>query len=176
MPDSPKTAVGPLAIVLDVEFLDRLAEPVRAGKAKSVSAIIRTALERYDFADVLFLKPDQISISVRLPFEVRRNLKKIARSKHTSVTQLVRAAVEAYLPELETDGQAGAALPDAVGQETPPPVSPAAEDAPAMMPVEKTDTVPAMPDGKVPPVQKRTGVGKSHPKPRREISARRNKS
>ena len=32
---------------------------------------------------------------------LRRQLKKTARSKHTSVGHLVRAAVEAYLPELE---------------------------------------------------------------------------
>jgi len=38
---------------------------------------------------------------VRLPVEIRRQLKKTARAKHTSVGHLVRAAVEAYLPELE---------------------------------------------------------------------------
>lgn len=86
---------------MEVEFLDRLSEPVRDGKAKSVSDIIRTALEQYDFSDVLVLHPAQLQISVRLPPELRRLLKKTARTKHTSVGHLVRAAVEAYLPELE---------------------------------------------------------------------------
>ena len=94
---SPK----PFPIQMEVEFLDRLSEPVRDGKAKSVSDIIRTALEQYDFSDVLVMHPSQLQISVRLPLELRRQLKKTAHAKHTSVGHLVRAAVEAYLPELE---------------------------------------------------------------------------
>jgi len=86
---------------MEIEYLDRLNEPVRDRKAKSVSEIIRTALERYDFANVVVMHPAQVQISVRLPVEMRRMLKKVARSRHTSEGQLVRAAVEAYLPELE---------------------------------------------------------------------------
>jgi len=92
----------PFPIQLEVELLDRLSEPVREGRAKSVSAIIRTALERFDFANVVVVRPAQLLISVRLPTEIRRNLKQISRTKHTSIGQLVRAAVEAYLPQLET--------------------------------------------------------------------------
>ncbi len=97
----PPKAPKPFPIQMEVEFLDRLSEPVRDGKAKSVSDIIRTALGRYDFTDVLVMHPAQLQISVRLPGEIRRQLKKTARTKHTSVGHLVRAAVEAYLPELE---------------------------------------------------------------------------
>jgi len=96
----PKTP-PPFPLTMEVEFIDRLGEPVRDGKAKSVSAIIRTALERYDFANVVVMHPVQVQFSVRLPADIRRTLKKVARSKHTSEVQLVRAAVEAYLPELE---------------------------------------------------------------------------
>ena len=95
--------VGPLAFQLEVEFLDRLSEPVRDQKAKSVSAIIRTALERYDFTNLVVVRAAHVLISVRLPVEIRRTLKKTARAKHTSVGQLVRTAVEAYLPQLETE-------------------------------------------------------------------------
>jgi predicted DNA-binding protein len=86
---------------MEVEFLDRRSDPVRDGKAKSVRDIIRTALEQYDFSDVLVLRPSQLQISVRLPLELHRLLRKTARTKHTSVGHLVRAAVEAYLPEVE---------------------------------------------------------------------------
>jgi predicted DNA-binding protein len=86
---------------MEVEFLDRLSEPVREGRAKSVSDLIRTALAHYDFSNVVVVHPAQLQISVRLPAEIRRNLQKVSRAKHTSVGQLVRAAVEAYLPELE---------------------------------------------------------------------------
>jgi Arc/MetJ-type ribon-helix-helix transcriptional regulator len=103
----------PFPIQMEVEFLDRLHEPVRDGKAKSVSDIIRTALARYDFSDVLVLRPSQVQISVRLPAMIRQQLRKTARLKHTSVGQLVRAAVEAYLPELESQaaGQLEMAMP-----------------------------------------------------------------
>ncbi len=99
---SDKTA-RPFPILLEVEFLDRLSEPVREGRAKSVSGIIRTALEQYDFSNVVVVRSSQLQISVRLPVEIRKNLKKISRAKHTSVGQLVRAAVEAYLPQLEAE-------------------------------------------------------------------------
>ena len=98
----PDKAARPFPLQLEVELLDRLSEPVREGRAKSVSAIIRTALERYDFANVVVVRPAQLLISVRLPAGIRRNLKQISRAKHTSVGQLVRAAVEDYLPQLET--------------------------------------------------------------------------
>ncbi len=98
MPDSISR---PFPVLLEVEFLDRLSEPVREGRAKSVSGIIRTALEQYDFSNVVVVRSSQLQISVRLPVEIRKNLKKLSRAKHTSVGQLVRAAVEAYLPKLE---------------------------------------------------------------------------
>jgi Arc/MetJ-type ribon-helix-helix transcriptional regulator len=96
-----KSSSTPLAIQLEVEFLDRMSEPVRDGKAKSVSEIIRAALERFDFANVLVVHPAQLQVSVRLPGEIRQMLRKVSRTKHTSIGQLVRAAVEAYLPQLE---------------------------------------------------------------------------
>ena len=91
----------PFPVMLEVEFLDRLSEPVREGRAKSVSGIIRTALEKYDFSNVVVVHSSQLQISVRLPAEIRKNLKKLSRAKHTSIGQLVRAAVEDYLPKLE---------------------------------------------------------------------------
>jgi len=102
----------PFPIQMEVEFLDRLSEPVRHGRAKSVSEIIRTALERYDFSNVVVMHPAQLVISVRLAPEVRRNLKQISRAKHTSVGQLVRAAVEAYLPQLESGAADQLEIPD----------------------------------------------------------------
>jgi len=97
----PDNIARPVPVTLEVEFLDRLSEPVREGRAKSVSDLIRTALAQYDFSNVVVMHPAQLQISVRLPVEVRRNLKKISRARHTSIGQLVRAAVEAYLPQLE---------------------------------------------------------------------------
>lgn len=101
----------PFAIQLEVEFLDRLSEPVRDGRAKSVSEIIRAALERFDFNNVVVVRPAQLLISVRLPGGIRAALKRTARAKHTSVGQLVRAAVESYLPQLEAGDSAQLEMP-----------------------------------------------------------------
>lgn len=92
----------PFAIQLEVEFLDRLSEPVRLGKAKSVSEIIRSALARFDLSKVVVVHPPHVLISVRLPVQTREELQAAAKAKHTSVGQLVRSAVEAYLPLLES--------------------------------------------------------------------------
>ncbi len=117
---------APFALVLDLEFLDRLGEPVRLGKAESVSAIIRAALARFDFSNVLVVRPAQLQVSVRLPARIRQSLQKTARAKHTSIGQLVRAAVEAYLPQLESE---------VAGQlEMPIPLEPVAPAAPARKP------------------------------------------
>jgi Arc/MetJ-type ribon-helix-helix transcriptional regulator len=107
----PDKGSRPFPIQLEVEFLDRLSEPVREGRAKSVSEIIRTALERYDFANMIVMRPSMLQISVRLAAPIRQNLKRISRTKHASVGQLVRAAVEAYLPQLETGATAQLEIP-----------------------------------------------------------------
>jgi Arc/MetJ-type ribon-helix-helix transcriptional regulator len=109
----PRDDAKPFPIQLEVEFLDRISEPVREGKARSVSDIIRTALARYDFANVIVLRPAQVQISVRLPAMFRQNLRRIARAKHASVGQLVRAAVEAYLPQLESGATEQLEIPGA---------------------------------------------------------------
>lgn len=110
---APAAGNAPFPLTLDLEFVDRLAEPVRLGKAESISAIIRAALARFDLTQVLVVRPAQIQISVRLPARIRQDLRRTARSKHTTVTQLVRAAVEAYLPRLEeeTAGQLQMPIP-----------------------------------------------------------------
>jgi hypothetical protein len=112
---------APFPLTLDLEFVDRLAEPVRLGKAESVSAIIRAALARFDLAQVLVVRPAQIQISVRLPARIRQDLRKAARSKHTTVTQLVRAAVESYLPHLEEESAGQLQMPIPVEPTAAPP-------------------------------------------------------
>jgi Arc/MetJ-type ribon-helix-helix transcriptional regulator len=111
---------APFAMMLDVEFLDRLNEPVRQGKAPSVSAVIRSALARFDFNNLLVMHPAQLQISVRLPARIRQQLKKTARAKHTTIGQLVRAAVENFLPQLEAEAAGQLEIP--IGPE---PVAPA---------------------------------------------------
>ena len=108
---APRGEGSPFPVQVEVEFLDRLSEPVREGKAKSVSALIRAALERFNLANLVVVRPAQLTISVRLPVELRRALRQTARAKGTSVGQLVRAAVEAYLPVLEREAAGQMEMP-----------------------------------------------------------------
>lgn len=87
----------PFPMLLDVAFRARLDEAVRAGRAVSVSALIRTALEGFDPAAVVPSRPAQVALSVRLGAETREMLRAAARTQGTSIGQLVRAAVEAHL-------------------------------------------------------------------------------
>lgn len=124
---------SPFAMMLDVEFLDRLNEPVRQGKAPSVSAVIRSALARFDFNNVLVLHPAQLQISVRLPARIRQQLKKTARAKHTTIGQLVRAAVDNFLPQLEAEAAGQLEIPITPDPVAPPASAPAATAAPIMV-------------------------------------------
>lgn len=124
----------PFAIQLEVEFLDRLNEPVRDGRAKSVSAIIRAALDQFNLDNVVVVRPPQLTISVRLPAALRDSLKRTAREKHTSVGQLVRTAVEAYLPALEATAAEQFGLPIPYVEM---PEEDAAPSAPAQLPVRR---------------------------------------
>lgn len=93
----------PFAIMLDTDLLDRLTGVVQSGKARSVSALIRDALEPFDFDEYQVIRPSQKLISVRLPIEVRDGLKQAAETKQTTVTHLVRTALEHFLVELDSE-------------------------------------------------------------------------
>ncbi len=141
---------APFALQFEVEFLDRLNEPVREGKAKSVSEIIRAALDRFNLENVVVVRSPQVTISVRLPAEIRRDLKRVAREKHTSVGQLVRAAVESFLPHLDSAraGQLEMAMPTAFADES--------------------DALPSSPRGGAP----KTKAARGKPAPKRRAQAK----
>jgi Arc/MetJ-type ribon-helix-helix transcriptional regulator len=87
----------PFPMLLEVAFRARLEEAVRAGRAASVSALIRTALGNFDPSTVVPDRPPQVAISVRLGAEQREMLRAAAQTQGTSIGHLVRAAVEAHL-------------------------------------------------------------------------------
>jgi len=112
----------PFAMSLDTDLLDRLGEIVRTGKARSVSALIRDALEPFDFDEYEVIRPTQKLISVRMPVEVRDSLKQAAETKQTSIGHLVRTAIESYLINL--DHESPDQLKMTLTQEPPPVVAP----------------------------------------------------
>ena len=118
--------------MLDTDLLDRLTDVVQSGKARSVSALIRDALEPFDFDEYQVIRPSQKLISVRLPIEVRDALKQSAETKQTTVSHLVRTALEHFLVELDSENPDQLQIPLAETKpaapepRTPPPASPPA--------------------------------------------------
>lgn len=106
-------------MALDTDLLDQLSEIVAAGKARSVSALIRDALELFDLDAFTLIKPQQKMVSVRLPVEVREMLKQTATAHSTTLSHLVRTALENYLVE---QVHAEPTEPSEVAVEPPPPV------------------------------------------------------
>jgi len=157
----------PFAIQLEVEFLDRLNEPVRDGKAKSVSEIIRAALARFDLDKVVVMRPSQLLISVRLPGEIREKLTRVAKEKHTSVGVLVRSAVEAYLPQLESG--AVDQLEMAIPTEEPAPASSGSESSES--PADAAAAKPKRSRSK-PARGRKKPVAPAKPAPKRPVVAR----
>ncbi len=96
----------PFPLTLEADFLERLTERVEDGHAKSVSAVIRQALEEFDSALVPLAPPAPVTISVRLPAPVRESLRELARLRQTSIGQLVRLAVEDHLRRRSSGGTA----------------------------------------------------------------------
>lgn len=90
----------PFAMALDAELLERIRQPVVDGLARSVSALIRDALDQIEWDQVVVEKPVQEIISVRLPSDLRETLKRVADREECSVGFLVRFAVDRYLPNL----------------------------------------------------------------------------
>lgn len=87
-------------MALDAELLERIRQPVADGLARSVSALIRDALDQVEWDQVVVEKPVQEMISVRLPSDMREALQRVAAREQCSIGFLVRFAVDRYLPSL----------------------------------------------------------------------------
>lgn len=123
----------PFVMSLDTDLLERLSELVEAGKARSISAIIRDALEVFDFDEFQPIKPNQKAVSVRLPVEVREMMNAAADAKNASVGHLVRTAIENFIVNLDSEhpGQMQIAL--------------AESPAPAAVPVAEPEPMSSAP-------------------------------
>ncbi len=90
----------PFAMALDAELLERIRQPVADGLVRSVSSLIRDALDHVEWDQVVVEKPVQEMISVRLPADTREALKRVAEREECSIGFLVRFAVDRHLPNL----------------------------------------------------------------------------
>ena len=90
-----RPASAPLTFDLPLSLIAKI-EQCRKGHAlKTASAVIRLALEQYDFESYQPAHDPHRQISVRITARQRATLKRYARVKRASVGELLRLAVEA---------------------------------------------------------------------------------
>ncbi|MEY2880649.1 MAG: hypothetical protein RLZZ15_3029 [Verrucomicrobiota bacterium] len=91
---SKKTA-APLTLDLPQSLLKMIGTQRAARGLDSASAVVRLALDAFDFEGCAITRDPHRQISVRVPAEQRARLKRYAKLKRASVGELVRLALEA---------------------------------------------------------------------------------
>lgn len=91
------TKSSPLTIELDVELIERLNAFKERTSSSSVSAIVRSALEEFNFEDYKASTPKRKQISVRMSKTLSDELKKAAKVKGVSAGEVVRESILSFL-------------------------------------------------------------------------------
>ncbi|MES2697301.1 MAG: ribbon-helix-helix domain-containing protein [Verrucomicrobiota bacterium] len=95
MAKSNRKASAPLTFDLPESLIARI-ETIRRGHGfTSASEVVRTAIEDYDFESAKPTNDPHRQISVRITTEQRSMLKRYARTKDSSVGELLRLAIDA---------------------------------------------------------------------------------
>jgi Arc/MetJ-type ribon-helix-helix transcriptional regulator len=85
---------NPVTFELPLTLIEKI-ESVRAKRGlKSVSEVIRVALEEFNYSAFQVDRPEHRQISVRLPDTLKKALQKQAKAKKTSAGELLRAAID----------------------------------------------------------------------------------
>jgi Arc/MetJ-type ribon-helix-helix transcriptional regulator len=85
---------APLTFDLPVSLIAKIQTCRRGHSLKTVSEVIRLALEKYDFEAYRPEQDPHKQISVRISARQRSALRRYARAKNASVGELIRLAVE----------------------------------------------------------------------------------
>jgi len=94
MPSRSKNSAAPVTFDLPLDLLAKIEARRESLGASSASAVIRAALDRFDFAGCQPVISPHRQISVRLTTEQHTALKRYAKIKDVSVGVLLRMAVE----------------------------------------------------------------------------------
>ncbi|MCF7687667.1 MAG: CopG family transcriptional regulator [Cephaloticoccus sp.] len=94
MATRPNISTTPVTFDLPLDLLAKIEACRKTLGSGSASAVIRAALERFDFAACQPQVTPHRQISVRLSLEQRTTLKRFAKIKGVSVGELLRMAVE----------------------------------------------------------------------------------
>jgi Arc/MetJ-type ribon-helix-helix transcriptional regulator len=92
------TASAPLTFDLPVSLISKIETSRKVRGLKTASEVIRLALDQYDFEAYKPNHDPHRQISVRISSRQRATLKRYSRTKHASVGELLRLALE-KLPE-----------------------------------------------------------------------------
>jgi hypothetical protein len=85
---------APLTFDLPLSFVAKIEMCRRGHGLKSLSDVIRLAIEQYNFEDYQPSHDPHRQMSVRISPRQRAMLKRYARKKHASVVELLRLALE----------------------------------------------------------------------------------
>lgn len=107
-PKKPKSST-PLTFDLEEELLKKMQAYQRAVAARSISAVIRAALEHFDFNSFKASSSTHYQLSVRLPEDLKGKLINISDRKNVSIGELIRTAVK-YLCEHKKQPQINKAM------------------------------------------------------------------
>ena len=94
MAPSTKKPAAPVTFDLPLDLLAKIENCRRDLGLDTASAVIRAALERFDFAACQPPVTPHRQISVRLTADQRSTLKRFAKIKEVSVGELLRLAIE----------------------------------------------------------------------------------
>ena len=96
MGTSSKSTAAPLTFDLPQELIEKINTCRDRLDLKTASAVVRTAISRFDFKTYLPPAHDHRQISVRLPPAMRAELLRRSRQKQVSVGELLRVALESF--------------------------------------------------------------------------------
>jgi len=99
MASTSSFAATPLTFELSRDLVKRIQRCRRRRGLKSTSAVVRAALERFDYAGFRAARREQFQISVRLAPAQKQTLFRQAYRRRVSAGELLRAALEAFARE-----------------------------------------------------------------------------
>ncbi len=99
MAKKKKSVPAPLTFDLPVSSIDKLTSIKKKHGLRSASAVVRLAIESFDFDGFQSSNEEHRQISVRLPDDLKAKLAKFAAKKNASAGALLRAAIVELNPK-----------------------------------------------------------------------------
>lgn len=97
MPKKTENPNTPLTFFIEANTLKALKQLQQAAGFRSLSQLIQTALENFDFNRYQSNPVDLSQFSVRIPVYLRKRLTEASKQKKASIGELIRASVESIL-------------------------------------------------------------------------------